>query len=115
MSEQNEKFRVLDFHGHGLLVSNYEYKPGRVFSLSEWKWGKTALDAALTNGRCERVVDEKKVEVEIAKVNEKKSKKQEKLELLYVEYSELNSESDEAKKLAEKIAKLEAEIAGENK
>ena len=115
MQVTNEKFIVLDAEGvSGLLVSDYVYKPGRIFHRNEWKWGDIALDAAIKRGRCKLVNDSKVETVKSDSEISDKSKKQKKLESLYEKYSEFDSESDEAKKIEDKIKKIETEIAEED-
>lgn len=111
MQVTNEKFIVLDVVGvSGLLVSDYVYKPGRIFYKGEWKWGDKTLEVAIKNGRCKLYEEIKAVKVETS-INVEKSTKQKRLEALYEDYASIDSESDKAKKLEEKIKKLEAEIA----
>ena len=74
MSEKNDSYIVLgEKGGLGLTVTNYVYKPGRIFSRDEWKWGDKALEKAIENGRCkpykpvELVESEKAEPVKVAK------------------------------------------------
>jgi hypothetical protein len=117
MSVMMEKFIVLDVKGFsGLLVSDYVYKPGRVFYRNEWKWGDEVISAAIKSGRC-KILEQTKVEVAKTDnqpiITDEKSEKQLKLESMLEEYSTLDSGSNKAKKLEEKIKILETEIINE--
>ena len=85
----------------GLLVSDYVYKAGRVFSKDEWKWGEDSFQSALKSGRCELVKEEQPAEIIKPDVKAE-------IELLEEQYMALDPESDEAKKLFKKIEKMEA-------
>jgi len=56
----NKKYKVLEINGHsGLTVGAHVLKAGKIFSIDEWKWGFTALKAAIKNGRCEEISGKK--------------------------------------------------------